>query len=422
MTQRKYLLDVSRQIHKIWARNLPTGIDRVCSAYLNNFQHHAQAVIHYKGLLRVLTPSHSDELFGLLLNAGEDFHSRLAKLAPRALAASKAEVEQPNTLYLNVAQTDFDQPVLSRWVNRNRLRAVYLIHDLIPITHSEFCRPVAVRKHHSRVVTALTHAAGIIVNSLATARDLERFAAEQGRAVPLYKAVWISGAEFERSHAAPSDRRPYFVVLGTIEGRKNHFMLLQIWRRLIESMGASAPRLVIIGQQGTEASHVLGMLERCETLRDHVEVLSHCKDSELARWVTQSRALLMPSFAEGFGLPVVEALQSGTPVIASDLACFREIGRGVPTLLDPLDAVAWQRMIVSFLQNGPERQRQMHALKTFRSPTWAEHFSHVEAWLEMLPPHAPALRLPKPIGRRYHKPAVGSVAAAVRRNPHSVEV
>lgn len=154
MAQRKYLLDVSRQIHKIWARNLPTGIDRVCSAYLENFQHDAQAVIHYKGLLRVLTPSHSDELFALLLNAGEDFRWRLARLAPRALAASTADVEQPNTLYLNVAQTDFDQPVLSRWVDRNRLRAVYLIHDLIPITHSEFCRPVAVRKHHSRVVTA----------------------------------------------------------------------------------------------------------------------------------------------------------------------------------------------------------------------------------------------------------------------------
>lgn len=393
MIERKYLLDVSRQIHKGWVRELPTGIDRVCNAYLQHFKDQAHAVVHFKGFMRVFDAKRSKDLFSILLDGNQDFRSRLSRLLPRALATSWVNHDCKGAFYLNVAQTDFQHPRLSQWTRHNRLRPIYLIHDLIPLSHPEFCRPIAVLKHRERITTALKGGAGIIVNSLATARDLERFAAHQSLPMPPMKAAWISGELLRRKNAAPPlGGQRYFVVLGTIEGRKNHFMLLQVWRRLVESMGDLAPRLVIIGQHGTEAEHVAGMLDRCRALRSHVKVLSHCEDNELGHWVANSQALLMPSFAEGFGLPVVEALRAGTPVIASDLPCFREIGCGIPTLLDPLDAPNWQRMIVSFMQNGPERQRQLHALKSFRAPTWREHFSQIMAWLDMLPR---SVRLPR---------------------------
>lgn len=59
----------------------------------------------------------------------------------------------------------------------------------------------------------------------------------------------------------------YFVVLGTIEPRKNHLLLLQVWRQLIEELGLAAPRLVIIGQRGWECEQVVDLLDRCEVLR-----------------------------------------------------------------------------------------------------------------------------------------------------------
>jgi glycosyltransferase involved in cell wall biosynthesis len=72
----------------------------------------------------------------------------------------------------------------------------------------------------------------------------------------------------------PGDGRPYFVCIGTIEPRKNHLLLLHLWRHLAETMPAeSVPRLVIIGRRGWENEQVVDMLERCPTLKRYVEEL-----------------------------------------------------------------------------------------------------------------------------------------------------
>jgi glycosyltransferase involved in cell wall biosynthesis len=92
----------------------------------------------------------------------------------------------------------------------------------------------------------------------------------------------------------------------------------------------------------------------------------------------------MPSFAEGFGLPVVEALDLGTPVIASDLAVFREIAGDVPDYLDPRDSEAWFRLIAEYGANGPARRRQVERAAGFRAPGWSEHFERVDRFLDAL--------------------------------------
>ena len=100
-----------------------------------------------------------------------------------------------------------------------------------------------------------------------------------------------------------------------------------------------------------------------------------------------ARALLMPSFAEGFGLPIIEALELGTPVIASDLPVYREIVGDIPTYLDPLDGPSWERAIRAFLQDGGEREHRVRAASGYRAPDWATHFDKVEGWLDTLPSH-----------------------------------
>src|SRR5580698_988440 len=96
---------------------------------------------------------------------------------------------------------------------------------------------------------------------------------------------------------------PYFVILGTIEPRKNHWLLLQVWRRLVERLGDRTPRLVVIGQRGWECENAVDMLERCEELRGVVTELPACPDVELTSYLRHARALLFPSFAEGYGMP-----------------------------------------------------------------------------------------------------------------------
>ena len=184
MLKREFALDVSRLVWRSWSRRLATGIDRVCYAYLENFRDRAQAVVQYRGVQRVLSVEHSERLFDMLLDDDEKFKAKLLALAPRALACGKTKLDGNGAFYINVGHTDVDLDRLVRWVGESRLRAIYLIHDLIPMTHSEFCNPSSVNRHRGRVTNAITHAAGIITNSEASTRELERFAELEGLRTP----------------------------------------------------------------------------------------------------------------------------------------------------------------------------------------------------------------------------------------------
>ncbi|MEQ1518472.1 MAG: glycosyltransferase family 1 protein, partial [Usitatibacteraceae bacterium] len=187
---------------------------------------------------------------------------------------------------------------------------------------------------------------------------------------------------------APGARKikePYFVVLSTIEPRKNHLMLLHLWRRMREELGANTPRLVVIGQRGWECENVVDLLERSEVLRGYVVELSRCDDYDLATYLHHAQALLFPSFVEGYGLPLIEALAAGVPVVASDLPVFREFAADIPEYADPLDPQRWLRLIKAYGESSSVlREAQLERIRTFSLPTWEQHFELLESLLSQL--------------------------------------
>ena len=84
-------------------------------------------------------------------------------------------------------------------------------------------------------------------------------------------------------------------------------------------------------------------------------------------------------------MPLVEALGHGTPVIASDLAVFRELAGAIPDYRDPLDGLGWRAAIEDYARpDSPARSAQLSRMVGYRAPTWPEHFVRVDAWLNTL--------------------------------------
>lgn len=274
-----------------------------------------------------------------------------------------------SSLYFNVGHTGLNDPCILTGVRDRGIEPIVFLHDLIPITHPEFCRPGDQDKHRERVLNALTTASRIVVNSHYTANELAAFAGREGVAPPPIHAVHL-GLEPTFLRPLPAAvPRPYFVHIGTIEARKNLAFLLTIWRRLQERMGDDAPQLVLVGRYGWENEAVLDHLQRSPALRGLVHQASDLPDSALATLMASARALVAPSSVEGFDLPAVEACALGVPLIASDIPVHREL---VPDaqLIDPLDGMGWldalERAARRPLKAGP-----------FKAPTWDQHFAEV---------------------------------------------
>ena len=365
-------------------RRHPTGIDRVCLAYLQHFGGRSQAVVHHPRYRRILDEGASRDIFALLSEPRADIRRGLVKSVLRS--AARRKLGGKNRLYLNVGHTGLNDPGFAVWVRGANIRPIYFVHDLIPITHPEYCREGEKTRHVSRMRTVLTTGTGVIGNSQATLDELAEF----GRTnhLPSLPSVpaWLGTTErLAPSGFVAAPDRPAFVVLGTIEARKNHLMLLQIWERLIQQLGTEAPRLLIIGQRGWECEQVFNLLDQSDLLRKSVVELSNCGDEALAEHLASARALLFPSLVEGYGLPLIEALRAGTPVIASDLPVFREIGEGIPDFLDPLDVGAWEQAILDYVEpDSRPRQNQLQRLSGYRAPTWEDHFCKVDAWMGQL--------------------------------------
>ena len=128
------------------------------------------------------------------------------------------------------------------------------------------------------------------------------------------------------------------------------------------------------------------MLERCPALQGCVEEQGRLTDREVSARLAGSSGLLMPSFAEGYGMPVTEALALRVPVVCSDLPALREAGGDVPEFLDPLDGPAWQRTVEE-LSQPQSRIRAAQALRLagWRPPTWQDHIAILLDLLHRLP-------------------------------------
>ena len=378
------LLDVTRLISR--AGLVQTGVDRVEAAYLRRILDDPIAfglartalgyvVINHDGLGALAKAIDSGDWgrpdvlsrMNRKLNAaaklGQSFVRRhaIGRCRPNGLLKTLRRCMPPKFAYYNVGHSNISQRTILSVADAGG-RSSVLIHDTIPLDWPEMQRHGTVAAFARKVAVVCSHADRVIVSTHSVAADLARHVTDIPPLVVAPLGVTVPRKE-------PISRRldtesPYFVTVGTIEPRKNHALLLDIW-----DAWDDPPNLFVCGRRGWKNAAVFARLDAGV---NNVTEVAELSDGQLASLVEGARALLFPSFAEGYGLPPIEAAALGTSALVADLPACREVLGDGAVYLDPTDRYAWENAIKNMALTDKDDAKSPRV-----PPDWDTHFKLV---------------------------------------------
>lgn len=217
--------------------------------------------------------------------------------------------------------------------------AVTTIHDAMWLTRPDLCNPaiwgqVERRFYSHGMRRALRRSAAILTVSEASRSDIIAFAPDcADRIVAALPGVSPGFRPADDGDLAPHPR-PYVLTVGQNAPYKNHATAIRGFDLAFPD--GTGPDLVLVQRRGPDAD-ALRSLVRATGLGDRVQFLTPVSDDHLAALYRGAIALLHPSFCEGFGMPLAEAMASGCPVITSNLSAMPEVTGGAALLVDPND-------------------------------------------------------------------------------------
>jgi glycosyltransferase involved in cell wall biosynthesis len=269
---------------------------------------------------------------------------------------------------------------------RHGVRFAVLVNDMIPIENDEF-----VERHHAQqfrtwLADMVVHADAILTISTYSRHALLEFARASGWTMPTVEVIRLAGAWSSRQLASRDGKagsgrgRPlqlpprYVLFVSTIEIRKNHRLLVRVWRRLIERHGTDAvPILIFAGQIGWMVGDLLADLAASGYLGGKIEHRPGLSDAELDAAYHGCLFTIFPSLCEGWGLPVAESLAHGKFCLASNRTSIPEVGGDLIDYFDPTDdddvAAKIERLL---FEPGYLAAREARVQAEYRATTWAD--------------------------------------------------
>ena len=304
--------------------------------------------------------------------------NRLA-LVPPDLALGSAMLLGPGDIVLS-ASSDWlyrDITALGRIKRQRGFRLCVICNDIIPLSHPEFfsAADVAVFKTFWDAMFPL--ADRVLAISRQTESDVLEYCAGSGLrpgATAVIPMGYRAGDDLSAAPLRPGlEPGRYALFVSTIEPRKNHALLLRVWRRLLAEGVPQRRRfqLVFVGRPGWMVQRLLAEIADTAAFQGTLLHLADVEDAELSTLYAQAAFCLYPSLYEGFGLPVIEAFARGRPVIASTGGALPEAVGGLSPCLDPGDDEAWLAAIRRWIEQPrvlSEAEARVRA--GFARPDW----------------------------------------------------
>ena len=255
--------------------------------------------------------------------------------------------------------TNFELPL---W---NRRRTVLTIHDLSALLYPELHRPRLARRARVRLPLAARLARAIITPTEAVKREVcSRFRLKPDKvsAIPeaprsIFRPMHLDETlEIRRRLGVEND---FLLFVGTLEPRKNLLTLLKAFDQILRHT-SWRPQLVVAGGEGWLMEETFSFMKESE-MNEHLRLTGYLDDEELRALYSTCRAFIYPSLYEGFGLPPLEAMACGAPVVASRIPALQETLGSAASLIEPADVDGLVKVIIDILENE-EGRRAMSAI------------------------------------------------------------
>ena len=253
---------------------------------------------------------------------------------------------------------------LTAWFTR--VPTAVVVHDLVAFVEAvrDTAQASAARIERATIRPAVHRAKALICVSAATRRDLvERYpqAAPRAHVIPL-----AASPLFAAPTAPRALERPYVLAAGTLEPRKNLVRLIEAWAALPEAV-RDGHLLALVGPRGWDLDATLAA---ASARPQDVRLLGFVDDAELAALYAGCACFVYPSLYEGFGLPVLEAMAAGAPVVTSTVSSLPEVAGDAALLVDPLD-VRGLRDAIEALLTDPARAAALRESGRARAATFS---------------------------------------------------
>jgi glycosyltransferase involved in cell wall biosynthesis len=225
------------------------------------------------------------------------------------------------------------------------VRRFLTCYDLIPLLYPQFCTPGQSR-FARELLRSIEPGDWVICISQATKDDLcDRHAIDPARVFVTHLAaapeLFYPCADAERIAAARArygiPDGSYLLSLSTLEPRKNMEQVVRSFARLVQQEHVADLSLVLVGARGWLDDRIFETVAGYESLKGRIVITGYVADEDLAPIYGGALCFVFPSFYEGFGLPALEAMQCGAPVIASNTSSLPEVVGEAGITLDPAD-------------------------------------------------------------------------------------
>lgn len=243
---------------------------------------------------------------------------------------------------------------------RLAIPSVPVVHDLTPLTHPEWHRRKTVVAFVPWIEKTLERAARVIAVSQTTADELARLYPEVRAKISVVPngvdarfSPSAGAGERESVRRERTGGRPYILYLGTLEPRKNLTTLVAACEKLWRERPA-LPDLLLAGSSGWKSESLLDAIAR-SPFRGRIHVSGYVPREAAPALLRSAEAFCYPSLAEGFGLPVLEAMASGTPAVISDAPALREVAGDAAISVPARDASALAQALQVLLESESAR-------------------------------------------------------------------